>query len=48
MGYLDLLDLVLSEALAVRDESICQILWIIAENLKPAVAIDRGLRSPGR
>ena len=26
----------------------CQILWIIAENLKPAVAIDRGLRSPGR
>ena len=48
MGYLDLLDLVLSEALAVRDESNCQILWIIAENLKPAVAIDRGLRSPGR
>ena len=31
-----------------QGRSNCQILWIIAENLKPAVAIDRGLRSPGR
>jgi hypothetical protein len=33
---------------ANRIGSNCQILWISAENLKPAVAIHRGLRSPGR